>query len=90
MIGMIAATATTQCMSNHFYTIGGEIRVQEDGGSIGSDLTGEVARNFMLLWDQKLLHKCKMLGILFDLQSRYVDNMLIVMRAIGNGWKFDC
>ena len=77
-------------MSNHFYTIGGEIRVQEDGGSIGSDLTGEVARNYMLLWDQKLLQKCKKLGIMFDLQSRYVDDMLIVMRAVGKGWKFDC
>ena len=85
LIGMIAANATTTCMSNHFFTIGGEIRIQEDGGSIGSDLTGEVARDYMLLWDEKLLQKCKTLGFLFDLQSRYVNDMIFIMRPIGKG-----
>ena len=89
LIGIIAANATTTCMSNHFFTIGGEICIQEDGGSISSDLTGEVARDYMLLWDEKLLQKCKTLGILFDLQSRYVDDMIFIMRAIGKGWRFD-
>ena len=53
--------------------------MQSDGGSIGSDLTGKVARVYMLLWDDRLLSKCKSLGISLDLYSRCVDDQIIVM-----------
>ena len=43
----------------------------------------------MLLWDDKLVQKCRKLGLIFDMYSRYVDDMILVMRAIGKGWKFD-
>ena len=77
------------CMSHHYYTIGGNIHRQTEGGAIGSDLTGEEARLYMLLWDNKLVGKCKDLGILMDLYKRYVDDMTIVMRAIGKGWSYN-
>ena len=35
-----------------FYTAGGQLYQQEDGGSIGSDLTGEAARLYMMQGDQ--------------------------------------
>ena len=67
----------------------GNIHRQTEGGAIGSDLTGEEARLYMLLWDNKLVGKCKDLGILMDLYKRYVDDMTIVMRAIGKGWSYN-
>ena len=85
----MAPSAVDVCMSNHYYTIGGEIGRQMEGGAIGSDLTGEEARIYMFLWDNKLMDKCKDLGILVNLYKRYVDNMNIVMRALGKGWLYN-
>ena len=89
LIGLLTANATTLCMENHYYTIGGNIRRQADGGSIGSDLTGETARVYMLQWDKKIEDKCKEMGLKFDMYKRYVDDQVIVMRAIGRGWKYE-
>ena len=63
LIGVMAASVVDICMSNHYYTIGREIRRQKEGGAIGSDLTGEEARIYMLLWDSKLMERCKQMGI---------------------------
>ena len=61
MLGLMAASAVEFCMGEHFYTIGGDIRRQEEGGAIGSDLTGELARVYMLQWDQKFLVKVRIM-----------------------------
>ena len=58
LIGIMLSNTIDMVMSNHFYTIGGNIRQQEEGGSIGSDATGELSRIFMLLWDATLVQKC--------------------------------
>ena len=60
---MMTAQTVEFCMSNHFYTIGGDIRQQSDGGSIGSNLTGEVTRIYMLQWEEILKKKCKKAGL---------------------------
>lgn len=89
IIGLFIAESTDIVMSNHFYTIDGQVRRQTDGGAIGSDKTGEVSRIFMILWDDKLVKKCKKLGITFDLYNRYVDDQTIITRAIGKGWRYN-
>ena len=89
LIGLVCAHVTYTCMNNHFYSIGGDIGVQEDGRSIGSDFIGKVARVYMLLWDDKLLKRCKDLDVSLDCYSRYVDDQVIVMRAIGRGWMYN-
>ena len=43
---------TKTTMSNHYYQINGSIYKQLDGSAIGNDLAGEVARVFMLQWDE--------------------------------------
>ena len=63
----MASVTVEQCMSQHFYTIGGEIRVQYVRGSIGSDLIGEVTRVYMLQWDRELVRRCRKAGIQIDL-----------------------
>merc|ERR1712082_448445 len=85
----MARSVVEVVMANHFYTIGDNIRRQEEGGSIGSDLTGEAARLYMLQWDQKYLDMLKNMGINIDMFSHYVDDMIIVTRAIGQGWHWE-
>ena len=84
----MAASAVNLCMSGHFYTIGGDIRRQEEGGAIGSDLTGELARVDMLQWDQRFQNKVRKLGFQLDMYNRYVDNMTIITRLISRGWRY--
>ena len=76
-------------MSNNFYTIGGEIRVQSEGGSIGSDITEEVIRVYMLQWDKELVRLCKKARILIDMYKRYLDDMFLVMRSVNPGWRYN-
>ena len=84
LIGMMEV-----CMSNHMYTIGGDIRIQGDGGSIGSDLTGEVTRIYMIQWEEELKKRCKKAGVSLELYKRYVDDMFLAMRPIARGWRFN-
>ena len=67
LLGLMAASALDQCMNGHFYTIGGNIRRHGKGGAIGSDLIGELARVYMLQWNQRFLERCKSLGIHLDI-----------------------
>ena len=83
LIGMMVARTVEVCMSNHMYTIGGDIRIQGDGGSIGSDLTGEVTRIYMIQWEEELKKRCKKAGVSLDLYKRYVDDMFLAMRPIA-------
>ena len=48
IIGQAVSAGINACMGNHFYKINGEIRCQAKGRAIGSELTGEVSRNFMI------------------------------------------
>ena len=43
----------------------------------------------MIKWDQILVQRCKSLGLIFDLHLRYVDDMIIIMKAVGKGWYYD-
>ena len=88
-IGIMVSETVKICMSNHYYTIGGQIRVQSTGGAIGSDLTGEVTRVYMLQWDNELRKRCKRASITIDLYRRYVDDMILVMRPISPGWRYE-
>ena len=88
MIALALARAVTTCMASHFYTFGGAIHRQEDGGAIGSDLTGDIARNVMSIWDLTFLKTLESLGIIIDLYKRYVDDQLEICPPINPGWKF--
>ena len=57
-------------------------------GQQGSELTGEVAKLYMLRWDQKYLGKLKRLGVRHFLYTRYVDDTLILLEEILPGWRF--
>ena len=35
------------------------------------------------------MDKCRSLGLRVDLYRRYVDDMLLVLRAVGKGWYYN-
>ena len=47
IIGHDTSAGIRACMDHHYYKINGEVRRQASGGAIGSELTGERARNFL-------------------------------------------
>ena len=73
-------------MGNPFYVIRGLIRKQTDRQGIGSDMTGEVSRTYMLHWDEEFLNKLKDARKETDLYGRYVDDKSIFVCEINRGW----
>ena len=45
----------------------------------------EVASLYMSLWDKQFRDKLKKLGIKVEVYTQYVDDILIVVRAINQG-----
>ena len=89
MLALAMATGVEVAMSNHFYTFGGKIRKQSSGGAIGAELTGEISRDVMGLWDSRFLDRVRKLGIKLEIYKRYVDDDLIVCPPIIPGWYYD-
>ena len=50
-------------MKNHTYEFARVIRKQKEGGTIGMDLTGTIAKIFMKWWDNQLKQKLEAVGI---------------------------
>ena len=72
----------TTLMKNHVYDFKNELRKQKEGGAIGVDLTGELAKVFMTWWDKELLKKLEEIGIRPIMYKRYVDDIVIIVIAI--------
>ena len=88
LLGIALANLVHTAMDNHFFTVGNKFYKQKDGGAIGSDLTGEVARIVMLLWDEAFLTKLHRLGITEQLYKRYVDDIIMALNKMSN-MKYD-
>ena len=79
MLALALAKGVEVAMTNHYYTFGGQIRKQITGGAIGAELTGEVSRDVMTIWDQRFLERARSLGLKLEIYKRYVDDDLIVL-----------
>ena len=55
MISLALEAGVIAVMTHHVYSFAGMTRLQTEGGPIGLEMSGAVARVFMLLWDRKLL-----------------------------------
>ena len=49
----------------------------------------DIARLYMLQWDQQYLNMIKNMGLSLDMFAHYEDDMVIVTRAVGQGWYWD-
>ena len=76
-------------MKNHTYKFQDVIRKQKEGGAIGIDLTGEMARIFMCWWDRQLLEKLENFNIKPFLYKRYVDDINLGTEAIGKEYEYE-
>ena len=55
MLGLCVALGVKVVMSNHTYMVGDEFYLQTEGGPIGLELTGIVARVYMMSWDKRFM-----------------------------------
>ena len=83
MMAMVVAYGVKLVMSNHLYSVGDEFYLQEGGGAIGLELTGIVARVFMMHWDKKFLAKVQLAGLIIEWYKRYVDDTGLIARCIA-------
>ena len=67
-------------MRNHCYMFEGRIYRQEEGGSIGLDLTGVVADIYMSWWDGRLMILLREAQLSTTLYKRYVDDINMVLK----------
>ena len=77
--------ALTFVMKNHVYNFDNELRKQREGGAIGLELTGLLARIFMIWWDRRFLQKCNENQVGPEVYKRYVDDSNLLSRPVEPG-----
>ena len=75
-------------MNNHIYEFDGILRKQTTGGAIGLQLTGTLAKLYMVWWDKMFLSKLSHLQINVAFYKRYIDDINIGITHPGNGYEY--
>ena len=70
-------------MKNHCYKFEGKIYRQEEGGSIGLDLTGVIAEIYMSWWDGQLVVLLREERMFTLFYKRYVDDINLILKIEG-------
>ena len=89
MLALAVGYGVYTTMSSHTYKVGDKLFLQSSGGPIGLELTGAVARPFMLRWDKMYLANLKKAGMEMELYERYVDDSDQVAVVPPPGAKYD-
>ena len=93
MLALAVGYGVYTTMSCHTYKVGDEVYQQLGGGSIGLELTGAVARPFMLRWDTLYRDRIKTAGQDLNLDlvmyERYVDDSNQVVTTPPQGARYD-
>ena len=74
VLAEVLKIAILAVLKNHTYQFGGEVRLQEEGGPIGLELAGALARVVMLWWDRKFLSLATANNLILFLYLRYIDD----------------
>ena len=75
-------------LQNHIYVFNNEIRKQVEGGPIGMDLTGVVAKIVMAWWDREMLKLLRENNMRVHLYKRYVDDINISVDMLEPGTRY--
>ena len=75
-------------LKNHTYQFNEKIRKQQEGGPIGLDLTGTVAKIYMKWWDRQLIGRLDDIDVQTNLYERYVDDINIVLKKVTPGARY--
>ena len=76
-------------MNNHTYTFDGKVYRQQSGGSIGLELTGNIAQVFMIWWDSEFKLRLNEAGIVSRLIKRYVDDINLAVDELPVGTRYE-
>ena len=89
MLGLAVSYGVQTNMSCHTYKVADDLYQQLAGGSIGLELTGAVARPFMLRWDYLYKISVRKAGMNLKMYDRYVDDSNQVAIVPPSGAKYD-
>ena len=88
MVSKLVELVTREVMSNHYYAVGDTVRKQTEGGPIGLQVTGAIARIVMLWWDERFLEIANVAGIGIEMYERFIDDSNLVSEVVEAGWRF--
>ena len=72
-------------MGNHVFRYRDKYYCQSEGGSIGSELTHQLAACRMIVFVRKLRSSCLALGLRVFLLKVFVDDTMVLMKFPGRG-----
>ena len=89
MLALAISHGVYTTLSSHTYRVGDTMYQQMAGGSIGLELTGAVARPFMLMYDDQYLKNVQRAGIDMLMYERYIDDSNQVAVVPPPGSRYD-
>ena len=75
-------------MKNHLYQFGNVVRLQDNTGPTGLDITGLATDVYMIWWDEKFLNRLKELRIHLDIYKRFKDDLNILGNSLPLGARY--
>ena len=88
MLAVAVMFDVERVMTQHTFRFRGKFYLQEDGGSIGSELTGEIAKTRVLVVLRKIKSISMNVGLRVLLLGAFVDDVSVAMRGVEKGQKF--
>ena len=89
ILGKVLELAIVKVFGSNVYKFAGKIYLQTDGARIGLDLSGEIGRLVMALYDVTFMELCDANKVHMDLNQRYVDGDDLVQPAIPRGYRLN-
>ena len=89
IVSEVISLATAAMFHHHYYTFGGKVFHQKEGGPIGLRGTCSIARLVMQLYDRKWSQRMMDMGIVIWLLCRYMDDTRVFLPEIKAGWRWD-
>ena len=88
MIALAVSIDVKNVMRSHLFRFGDKFFNQNEGGSIGSELTGEGATSRMIMFLRKLENVCQDIKLKIFMDAAYIDDVTVLMRIPGNGLRW--
>ena len=89
MLAQVIKVAMLAVLQNHTYQFkNNEARLQSDGGPIGLELAGAMARVVMIWWDKRFLQQAALNNVELYLYKRYIDDENMAAKPLPPGTRW--
>ena len=89
MLAQVIKVAMLAVLQNHTYQFkNNEARLQSDGGPIGLELAGAMARVVMIWWDKRFLQLAALNNVELYLYKRYIDDENMAAKPLPPGTRW--